>query len=344
MNSPHPLRLSVWLVLLLAALILAAAGCDPVGDAIGLGERDAPSPTPRPFVAGTPGGKLSVWLITPTGQAATPDPGGGIGPDGNPVEPVLEVTRFYATSAAATATALAPTPAPRYGSGDCPLASSPAIPAKPQSFTDYADAIGVFLSAGGSTRVLEPRLRNWGAFTDTGGLIQTDTDITGDGVPEVIVTLFNPNVYNPEATRNAGQLLVFGCQTDSLGNPGYRLLYESPFETYIALPWLLRVGDMNGDARAELVYGYEMCDGFRCYQTVEIRSWNAVRGQFVRLHDADIIAVNGRTGIEDVDFDGVLELIVTNNAAGPTVGPIETWDWTGSLYRLATSETPDAPA
>ena len=48
--------------------------------------------------------------------------------------------------------------------------------------------IGRYLSAGGSATVLEATLRNWGAITDQGGVVQADTDMTGDGVLEVIVT------------------------------------------------------------------------------------------------------------------------------------------------------------
>ena len=32
--------------------------------------------------------------------------------------------------------------------------------------------------------MLEATLRNWSALTDTGGVVQADTDLTGDGVRE----------------------------------------------------------------------------------------------------------------------------------------------------------------
>ncbi len=101
-------RLYLCTALLLSALI---AACGPVADVIG--DREAPTPTSRVFSTATPGGKLSVWLITPTGQyvqPATPTPGGV----GNPVGPNATATAAIATIQAATLTAAAPPPAPYF--------------------------------------------------------------------------------------------------------------------------------------------------------------------------------------------------------------------------------------
>ena len=328
-------RTLLWIMLGLAALIVA--GCGPVADVIG--DRDPPTPTSKPLTTATPGGRLSVWLVTPTGQfdaPLTPTPPGVAG--GNPVGPNATATADIATRQAATQTAAAPEAAPYFQPNECPAPAVPAPPPRPESFTDYNVVIGRYLSAGGSSTVLEATLRNWGAITDAGGVVQADTDITGDGVLEVIVTLFNPQTFNEEAQLNAGQMLVYGCD-----NGGYRLLYATQYNTGIALPQLSRVGDMNADVKNELVYYTETCNGSSCYKDAKILTWNAIVGVFEELNNGQIIAINGRVSILDVDEDGVLELTAQinpsgNMAAGPSRTLMDVWDWNGLDYVLALRE------
>jgi hypothetical protein len=337
MQKTRLLRIGVGGTLLLLSALIAA--CGPVSDVIG--DRDAPTPTSRAFSTATPGGRLSVWLVTPTGQFApptTPTPGGVTG--GNPVGPNATATAAIATIQAATQTAAAPAPAPYFQPTECPPLGSPALPPPPQEFNDYSVVIGRYLSAGGPAAVLEATLRNWGTITDRGGVVQADTDLTGDGVLEVIVTLFNPGTYNEEALLNAGQLLVYGCDSG-----GYRLLYKTSFNTGLALPELLRVGDMNTDVKNELVYFTETCNGSSCYKEGKILSWNAIVGAFEELNNGQIVAINGRIGIADIDGDGVLELTAAINPPGTTTtGPgrsvVDTWDWNGMDYVLALREEP----
>lgn len=312
--------------------MLGAAGCG----SLGIGDRPVAKPTNPPFSTATPGGWLSVWLVTPTGQFApptTPTPIGTLA--GNPVGPAATATAAIATIQAATQTAAAPAPAPYYQPNECPQPGSPAPPPRPDTFGDYNVVIGRYLSAGGSATVLEATLRNWGAITDQGGVVQADTDLTGDGVLEVITTFFNPLVYNPEAILNAGQLAVYGCD-----GGGYRLLYSTQFNAGVALPELLRVGDMNADVKNELVFDTQTCGATGCYKEAKILSWNSIVGVFQELNNGQIIAINGRVGILDVDGDGVLELTTQINppgtsAAGPPRSVLDTWDWSGSNYVLA---------
>ncbi|MBN1200951.1 MAG: hypothetical protein JXJ20_03750 [Anaerolineae bacterium] len=338
MNSHRCTRLlrhSGWL--LAGILLVLLSGCGAIDDVIG--DRKPPTPTRPPLSTATPGGKLSVWLVTPTGQFAediTPTPPGT--PAGNPVGPAATATAAMATIQAATATAAAPEVAPYYQPDECPDPGSPAPPTRPQSFDNYNVMIGRYLSAGGSPTVLEATLRNWGAVTDQGGVVQADTDLTGDGVLEIIVTLFNPMVYNPDALLNAGQLLVYGCD-----NGGYRLLYATDYNDGIALPELARVGDMNTDVRNELVFFTQTCNVSSCYKEAKILTWNAIVGVFEELNSGQIIAINGRVGVADIDGDGVLELTAQINPpgtsdAGPPRSVLDTWDWTGIDYVLALRE------
>jgi len=343
--SSRSWRRAVWAALLGAALLLIAA-CGPVSDVIG--RRNTPAPTVEGFAAtpgalrtATPGGLLSVWVVTPpsgaaqSGSAATPDPRV---PGSRPVGPAATATAAFATIEAATAIAALPPPAPYYQPDECPLPGVPAAPARPASFNDYKDRIAGYLSAGGSPTVLEATLRNWGAITDRGGVVQADTDLTGDGVREIVITLYNPQTYNEEALLNAGQLLVLGCD-----GGGYRVLYETLFNPLVALPELLRVGDMNADVRAELVFFTETCGRSSCAKDGKILTWNALTGAFKELNNGQIVAINGRIGIADVDGDGVLELTAQINpprtsALTAPARVIDTWDWTGTDYVLALRE------
>lgn len=338
MNTYVTLRLMV--VLVIGGLFLGAlAACGPVSDTIG--DRNPPTPTHKPFTTATPGGRLSVWLITPTGQfvaPATPTPG-AVG--GNPVGPNATATALMATIAAATATAGAPPPVPYAAPEECPAPGAPIPPLQPANFNDYGNAIGQFLSGGGSPPVLEATLRSWGAITDAGGVVQADTDVTGDGVREVIVTFFNPEVYNPETILNAGQLVIFGCD-----NGGYRLLYKTPYNAGLAIPELTRVGDMNTDVKNEVVFFVESCNQAGCYKDAKILTWNTAVGAFEELNNGQIIAVNGRIGIADLDGDGVLELSAQINppgtiASGPPDSFTDIWDWNGMDYVLAVREQPE---
>jgi hypothetical protein len=201
--------------------------------------------------------------------------------------------------------------------------------------------IGRYLSSGGSSTVLEATLRNWGALTDQGGIVQADTDITGDGVLEVIVTLFNPMTYSEDAILNSGQLLVYGCD-----GGGYRLLYSTPYNSTVAIPQLSRVGDMNADVKNELVFYTETCNSASCYKEAKILTWNSIVGVFEELNNGQIIAINGRVGIADLDADGILELSAQINppgttSAGPPRSVLDVWDWTGLDYVLARRDPED---
>jgi hypothetical protein len=135
-------------VLLLAVLATVIAGCGPVADVIG--QREPPTPTSRPFSTATPGGRLSVWMVTPTGQVGPPVTPTPAAVGGNPVGPNATATAAIATIQAATQAAAAPPPAPNYQPNECPAPAIPPPPPRPQEFGEYSVVIGRYLSAGGA--------------------------------------------------------------------------------------------------------------------------------------------------------------------------------------------------
>ncbi|MBN1284827.1 MAG: hypothetical protein JXB47_05480 [Anaerolineae bacterium] len=325
-------------VSLAALLLLAAALACSTAD---LGSGPAATPTPAAtasavFVTATPGGVISV----PLGAAA----GGAPGQSGPPaagaeiVAPVGTATAAAARVLTATAEAAAPPVQATYQPGDCPAPRNPPPPARPATFAEFPSAIAQYLSAGGPTTLLEGALRTWGAITGGGGLVKVDTDVTGNGDPEVIITIYDPT--RAGRRPQPGQLLIFGCERG-----GYRLLYASTQDPNIGLPELLRVGDMSGDARAEVVYRVERCaEPDVCTGEAQILTWDSVLGSFRPLNAGLISAPNARFGIGDVDGDGILELSVASEGTGdgPPRTVTQTWDWNGTGYLLAVAEL--APA
>jgi hypothetical protein len=310
--------------------VLGLVGCDIVNRR--LEEPAEKTATPLPFSTATPGGRISVWLIE---EAGTPAPSLST-PEGQVIGPAATATAAMERIVAATQTAAAPTPQPAFLQDDCPVVGGRAAPERPLQYTDFAGTIGVYLSNGGAPAVLENTLRAWGAITDAGGFVQADTDLTGDKTPEIILNVFNPFTYNPESPLNAGQALVYGCD-----NNGYRLLYATPANPGLALPVFHRVGDLNADVKAELVFDIQSCSSSYCTREGYILSWNPIVGVFEPLNAGQLIAINGRMGVVDLDSDGILEITVASNppssaASGPTRGVVDVWDWTGENYLLAT--------
>lgn len=337
--KPKNLQRRTLRLLLFIVLAMLVAACDALDK---IGERPEATQTSVSFRTATPGGRISVWLVSPTGQAVaqngTPNPEN----PGQIIGPVGTATAIVQTLVAATQTALAPAVVPNFQPSNCPQPSGRVPEPRPAQFSDFPAAIGTYLSDGGPTAVLESEMRNWGAITDAGGVVQANTDLTGDGVVEVLVTMFNPFTYNPDSILNSGQLLVYGCD-----NGAYRLLYTTPNSPGLALPILHRVGDMNGDVRAELVYDIQSCGQSYCTREGQILTWNPITGVFEPLNNAPIVAINGRLGVVDIDSDGILELTARNNplsdtASGPTRSQIDVWDWTGKNYVLAV-RNPDEP-
>lgn len=322
-------RCSLFLLCLVAITSLGAA-CSTLDD---IGERPLATNTFQAPRTATFGGRISVWMSSPTGAAN--DTGQLIGPVGT-------ATAIRQIQLAQTQTASAPDIAPEFISGDCPEPGGRLFGPAPDNFADFPVAIGSFLSNGGSPIVLESELSIQRAINSQGGVIQTDTDLTGDRVPEVIINIFNPILFNPDAILNAGQLMIYGCD-----NGGYRLLYRTPNSPGLALPVLHRVGDMNGDARAEIVFDVQSCSQSGCTREGYILSWNPITGVFEELNNQPIISVNGRLGVVDLDNDGILELTSSSNptsdiSSGPRRSVVDIWDWTGENYILAVRQESDA--
>jgi hypothetical protein len=318
-------------------LFIAALACS-ADDVIGQ-RQQLPTPSPVAFSTATPGGRISVYLGTP--NAANPPNAITTPQGGQIVAPAATATAGAAARSAATATAAAAAIVPLFQPNECPSPGAPQSPRRPTAFGIFPQAIALFLSAGGAPTALETTLRAWGTIVEGRGVVQADTDLTGDGIHEIIVTLVDPVLYRANLPA-PGQLLIFGCDQKA-----YKLLYSTPYSPNTILPELRRVGNMNGDGRAQIAFVQQICNAGICTQSMQILNWNTVIGAFGTLNDTLIDATNARVQIADVDGDGILEVTVTFNPpadlnAGPYRRTVHLWDWTGAAYTLAVIQK-DAP-
>jgi hypothetical protein len=310
----------------LCALAFALLACSGVNDVIGQ-RPPLPTVTAQPFSTATPGGKVSVILGDSVALSVSQTPVGQL------LAPAATATALSGTIQAATATAQATPLVPLFVPSDCPMPGAPPPPIQPAAFANYPEAIGRYLSAGGTPALLEGALREWGTVRE-GAVVQADTDLTGDNYPEILVAIYDPALWQ-EGQISVGQLLVYGC-----AQGGYRLLFSTIYSPTNYLPSLKRVGDMNGDFRAELVFSQQTCELRLCAQNLQIYSWSAALGVFQALNNTPIGLTGGKAAIADLDNDGVLELAVNyppvlDAAAGPTRDVQQIWDWDGRNYRLA---------
>ncbi|MBN1427620.1 MAG: hypothetical protein JXB07_04490 [Anaerolineae bacterium] len=320
MRQKHTKR-TLMVIVTLGAAILA---CDLAGPAA--------DNTPQPsFSTATPGGSISISLLTPTltlpglpAQFTTP------------IGPVATATSAAATAAALTSTADAPTPTIPgvfVEPAQCPPAGSPTLPDTPPPFSRQAEVIVKYLSAGGAPTILEATLRNWKAITDKGGLVRSDRDFTGDGVPEVFVILLDPQ--NTNYDPQPGDLYIFGCQEGA-----YRLLYQVGYKPEQGAPVAASADDINGNHINDLVYTVLTCSDLGCSGKTSILEWHITLGNFNSLLANAITVVQPEVVVSDIDEDGLSEVSVTsgiipNPNAGPQRKETHIYKWDGSLYSLS---------
>ena len=319
---------------LIAALALAAAVIACIGGA----PTGAPTEAAQ-FATLTPGGRISVSLLTPTSPAEDVPAQGG-----TPIGPVATSTAEAASTLEQTQSAPAATPttpgvfAP---AAECPAPGNPRLPAEPPAFNRFAETIVQYLSGGGAPTVLEGRLAAWGTFTSYGGFIRADRDLTGDGVPEVLAVLMNPH---EQEFPFPGDLFIFGCERGA-----YRLLYQAGSAPNRSAPIILNVenNDVNANRLNDLVYAVQTCDDRICSTSVEVIEWSLTLNSFGSLLAQRIDEPFAAVEVADLEGDGLSEIVVergavASEAAGPQRSRTTTLRWDGAQYAIAEVDVADA--
>ncbi|MCU0496823.1 MAG: hypothetical protein MUF87_05675 [Anaerolineae bacterium] len=236
----------------------------------------------------------------------------------------------------ATAVALARQPTATPDFSNClSLSSEQAIESTPAvSSRIINEEIVRYLSSGGDLAVFRETLtESWGIIGET-GYIRSDLDLTGEGVPEILIGYTVP--------EGLGELLIVGCAEGT-----YRSLFELTSDTQNP-PQLITIGDLNRGGINKLMIATPYCERDNTGQIVnreecpvktELLVWQQERDRFDNLLPDDVISTRPPE-LNDIDQDQVSEVIVRLESngtefTGPLRTGVEIYDWDGSSYVLS---------
>lgn len=246
-----------------------------------------------------------------------------------PPEPTLTPT----PSPTATAT---PRPTPTVT--PVPLCPAPSLAAKwvaPDQFDGYSEAIRAYLSQGGTAANLLTILRNASSINESWGAVSS-IDLTGDGEPEIVVSIFDPFTTD-QSSGPSGQLLVYGCAPQRVD-----LLYAVQTPKGQALPKVLQSGDLIGAPRGtQLAVVTSSCGASTCFDRLEVLGWNGEA--LVNLLAEPLELPAAQYQFVQTDADSALEIQAQRGAqgsigAGPQRTEKQLWKWNGAQYVKVKSE------
>lgn len=222
-------------------------------------------------------------------------------------------------------------------SAECPAPGSATLPNTPPTFADYADTIEAYLSGGGSIEELQQTLGTWGGITNEAGGVVATEDLTGDDVPEVVMTVQAPVAQFPDFSFPPGDLYIYGC-----AGGAYETLYGDYSTPDRPTPDLVSVEDINEDGRSDVVYTTHYCGAHTCGYNVHALSWQPATSVFAELMPEVTGVPNATIGVANED-GGTTEIIVDVGAigsagAGPQRLARDTYVWNGSMYELGSHE------
>jgi hypothetical protein len=219
----------------------------------------------------------------------------------------------------------------------CPSPGTATLPTAPPAFADYATTIEAFLSGGGSISDLQSTLGSWGGIDDNAGSVVSGQDLTGDGVPEVVVAVQAPLDQFPDAvTGPPGDLYIFGCASGA-----YELLFGDYSTPDRVTPDIVTVEDLNQNGRADLAYSTHYCGASTCSYDLHVLEWNPASSVFSEILP-DVSGVPSATFTIKNDDGGTSEIVVENGGygsvgAGPQRFFEDTYAWNGTIFALSES-------
>lgn len=234
-----------------------------------------------------------------------------------------------------TATA---TPRPTPTATPVPLCPAPSLPAKwvpPDRFGGYPEAIRAYLLQGGTAANLLTILRNASSINEKWGGVSS-LDLTGDGEPEIVVSIFDPFTVDQSAGPS-GQLLVYGCAPQQV-----ELLYANQAPTGQALPRILQSGDLIGAPRGtQLAVVSSSCGANTCFDKLEVLGWNGEA--LINLLAGPLELPSAQYQMIQADADSALEIqaqrgLQNSIGAGPQRTEKQLWKWNGAQYVKVKSE------
>jgi hypothetical protein len=173
-----------------------------------------------------------------------------------PAEPIVATRETDTAAATPTATPLPATPtlAPSPTANPCPELRDIEPPDRDQALDVYMDALRNYLNEGGdpARAVLQ----------EQEGLQQGD--LTGDGVPEYVFLLIDPDVQQHPPK---GHLAIYSCESGAVTR-----LYHYEAGDWFGLE-LIGIEDLTNDAVADLSFSQVSCGASTCWHTPYVWSW-----------------------------------------------------------------------
>ena len=219
-----------------------------------------------------------------------------------------------------------------------PLCPAPNLAAKwvaPDQFDNYPEAIRVYLAQGGTAANLLTILRHASSINEKWGSVSS-IDLTGDGEPEIVVSIFDPFTTDQSAGPS-GQFLVYGCAPQSV-----ELLYTNQAIKGQSLPRLLQSGNLIGAPRGtQLAVVSSSCGANTCFDSLEVLGWNGIA--LVNLLAEPLTLPAAQYQLVQADTDNALEIqaqrgVQGSIGAGPQRTETQLWDWNGAQYVKVKSE------
>lgn len=194
--------------------------------------------------------------------------------------------------------------------------------------------IRAYLNAGGSSESLTTRLRNASSINDRFGGVQS-FDLTGDGDPETIVSIFDPATID-RTPAPGGMLLVYSC-----ANRQVNLLYSDSSADSESMTQVVKVDDLIGARRGgQVATLFSTCGAHTCFDTLDVLGWD---GQtFVSLMGAPLDLPSPTYTFIQQASDPALEIeaqsgLIGSIGAGPQRAEKQRWKWNGAQYAKVSS-------
>jgi len=196
-------------------------------------------------------------------------------------------------------------------------------------YQEFPQAILDYLNAGASPEELAVTLIINGFGPDQQPVWAED--LTGDGVREVVVTVFD------EAQPNQGALLIFNCEGGQ-----YQLNHTEVSALDAHAPRLLHIQDFDADGMYDLVFSSTHCGAHTCFEELQILTWSG--GIYVnKLEGSTLEFPYPEIKLTDFDHDGIYALEVTGTViaavgAGPQRDSINIWSYNSATTTWILSE------
>jgi hypothetical protein len=217
-----------------------------------------------------------------------------------------------------------------------PLGESGPLPEA--SFDALPEAVLEFINNGGSPEQLADALYVAG-FANLPEPAAAG-DLTGDGIDEVVVSIFEPDSLNMPP---AGLLLIYICDENA-----YQLAYQEDSRPSQGAPGIRFLRDLNADGRAELVVSSASCGAHTCFEQVQVIQWdgtqfmNHLEGETSDLPYPSIY-------LSPTGEDELYDLQVTGSGfgsvgAGPQRNVTRTWSFSEDTQSWQISEFRQEPS